>query len=588
MPNSADKSAELEKQESEVIELSDETEDSSQAPVSDPDLDDLGLAIPEFRVPTRTSPKVQATPDDDFEIENTDSIEPSEFERELETDLRTTDPDATQPPRDETDDRPAAARARGGPVEQGFDRAELVKTVRMDAFDRASVESGKASLEVDGYLDDQRYAPDVLILPPRVLTKKWQDGPATPANGISAEANNRADLATTVKTVKSATTVPAEAPTEERSALGEQLNESETEAIDIDEDAIEVQDVVKPPPKPQVQQPGEQQADAQPGGERPPEQAPPQEPAKQRPGRVRRNTGPLRPPEATAVPQSESEDDDLSGIVQELLDEKKAKPVQKAKKRPDDKRHNWFNDVFGEEYFRTLPTDLQSQTERDVKFIHKSLGLQKGARILDLACGFGRHAVELARRGYEVAGLDLSMAMLQRALSEAQRRSLSIKFIHGDMRELNFNGIFDACYCWQTSFGYFDDRTNVQVAQGVARALKPGGRFLLDLVNRDYVIQEMPSRTWWEGHECVFLEEVEFDNNFSVLHTKRSFIYEDGSPPREFSSFIRLYSLHELRQLLHFSGFRLREVSGAVYHQGSFLGPSSPRLIVLAEKVVKE
>ena len=213
------------------------------------------------------------------------------------------------------------------------------------------------------------------------------------------------------------------------------------------------------------------------------------------------------------------------------------------------------------------------------------VALQLSARILDLACGFGRHAIELGLRDYEVAGLDLSMAMLQRALSDAQRRSLSIKFIHGDMRELNFNEIFDACISWQTSFGYFDDRTNVQVAQGMARAIKPGGRLLLDVINRDAITPDMPSRTWWEGHECVFLEEVEFDNHTSILHTKRSFIYEDGSPPREFSSYIRLYSLHELRQLLHFAGFRVIEVSGAIHHRGSFLGPTSQRLILLAEKV---
>lgn len=439
----------------------------------------------------------------------------------------------------------------------------------MDAFDRAAVE-GARGWEVSRVLSDQRFAPDVLILPPRVLTRKWQDGATVRPNGV-------APVSPETEQEESDQPHPSAAPTVRTTPLPERAGQYETE-LELDSEAIELEDfseLKSPPPKPVAEL---EVAD------------------RQRAGRVRRNTGPMQQAETVTSPQAQAqEDDDLSGIVQELLEEKKAKAVEtkpvarrKAGHKRDEKRINWFNDVFTEEYFRTLPPDFDRETQRDVRFIDKSLGLQKGARLLDLACGFGRHAVELAERDYEIAGLDISMAMLQRALSEAQRRGLSIKFVHGDMRELNFNGIFDAAFCWQTSFGYFDDRTNVQVAQGVARALKPGGRFLIDIVNRDYVVGEMPSRTWWEGHECVFLEEVEFDNHFSVLHTKRSFIYEDGSPPREFSSYIRLYSLHELRQLLHFAGFRVLEVSGGVHHRGSFLGPASPRIILLAEKVVKE
>ncbi|MEZ4460035.1 MAG: hypothetical protein R3E66_09955 [bacterium] len=69
-----------------------------------------------------------------------------------------------------------------------------------------------------------------------------------------------------------------------------------------------------------------------------------------------------------------------------------------------------------------------------------------------------------------------------------------------------------------------------------------------------------------------------------MLHTKRSFIYEDGSPPQEFNSYIRLYSLHELNHILNVAGFDLLEVSGELCHRGSFLGPNSSRLILLAEK----
>lgn len=608
MPNSADKSARHD-EESEV-----EQDDSSR--MSDPELDDLGLAMPEFRVPSKGGSEAKndaaAPVDDGADIasptaETKETLAPNARKAPENGDAEGFGPDATMNVAPEELEKGLEQDSRDSGESEAFDRAELVKTVRMDAFDRASVE-GSPSWEVSEYLNDQRFAPDVLVQPPRVLTKKWQEGATVRPNGTPA-GNDRSEFATTVRT-----TIPDGSFEEELDEL-EEIDESDDGLeLELDSEVLEESEI-RPPPKPR----GEESAPEEPAVDEPAEAAGSPEPAasaqpatsaepveqgavvegeepeRQRPGRVRRNTGPLRRPQSTPVSVEEKADDDMSGIVQELLDEKKAEeqkqPEQQRKapqRRPDDKRTNWFLDVFGEEYFRTLPSDLAKVTEREVRFMHQSLGLQKGARVLDLACGFGRHAVELAKREYEVAGLDISMAMLQRALSDAQRHNLSIKFIHGDMRELNFQEIFDACINWQTSFGYFDDRTNVRVAKGIARSLKPGGRLLLDVVNRDYVVAEMPSRTWWEGHECVFLEEVEFDNHTSILHTKRSFIYEDGSPPREFSSYIRLYSLHELRQLLAFSGFRLIEVSGEVFHRGSFLGPSSPRLILLAEKHVRE
>ena len=96
------------------------------------------------------------------------------------------------------------------------------------------------------------------------------------------------------------------------------------------------------------------------------------------------------------------------------------------------------------------------------------------------------------------------------------------------MRELPFDRKFDGAYCMLTSFGYFDEDANLKVAEGVARALKPGGRFLLDIVNRDYVVSDLPTRIWWEGVGCVVLEEVDFNFHTSRIVTRRSVVFEDG------------------------------------------------------------
>src|SRR5204862_6427305 len=168
---------------------------------------------------------------------------------------------------------------------------------------------------------------------------------------------------------------------------------------------------------------------------------------------------------------------------------------------------------------RTLPFMRADQTLREVEFISDALRVGPGAEILDIACGYGRHAIELVQRGYNVTGLDLSLPLLIRAADEAQKRALSVNFVHADMRGMAFEREFDGAYCMLTSFGYFDEESNAKVAEGIARALKPGGRFLLDVVNRDYIVGDLPARIWWEGDGCVVLEEVEFNFNTSRILT---------------------------------------------------------------------
>jgi SAM-dependent methyltransferase len=243
----------------------------------------------------------------------------------------------------------------------------------------------------------------------------------------------------------------------------------------------------------------------------------------------------------------------------------------------------WYEEVFDENYLRTLPFMTAEQTLREVDFIEAGLAAPKGAQILDLGCGYGRHAIELVQRGLAVTGLDLSLPLLIRAADEAQKRALTVNFVHSDMRGLAFDREFDGAYCMLTSFGYFDEESNLKVAEGVARALKPGGRFLLDVVNRDYIVGDLPARIWWEGDGCVVLEEVEFNFNTSRILTHRSVVFEDGRQLDQEIS-VRAYSLHELGKLLRQSGFRVIDVSGSIYTPGHLFGAASRNLIVLAER----
>jgi SAM-dependent methyltransferase len=250
---------------------------------------------------------------------------------------------------------------------------------------------------------------------------------------------------------------------------------------------------------------------------------------------------------------------------------------------PRRKTRLWWEDLFNDDYLRTMERTSDAQLRAEVDFIEESLGIERGGAVLDVACGTGRHAVELARRGYEVVGIDLSLAMLARAGEEAQEQGVKLNFVQGDIREMTFEAQFDGAYCWNTSFGYFEEEKNAQVVAGVHRALKAGGLFLLDVANRDFLARQSPSLAWFEGEGCVCMDDSSLDFITSRVKVKRTMMLEDGRT-REIEYSIRVYSLHELGKLLHDQGFKVCEVSGRIQTPGVFFGNESARTMILSEK----
>ncbi|HTJ40842.1 MAG TPA: methyltransferase domain-containing protein [Kofleriaceae bacterium] len=262
-----------------------------------------------------------------------------------------------------------------------------------------------------------------------------------------------------------------------------------------------------------------------------------------------------------------------------------AAAVQTGDSKKKKKGKPWFEEIFDEDYLRTLPFLTPQATQAEARFVIETLGVEPGAQVLDLGCGYGRHAMELAARGYHVVGLDMSLPLLLRGADEAQRRGLTINFVHGDMRELDFDAQFDGAYCLFSTFGFFDDETNKKTAANLSRALKPGAKVVIEILNRDYLVGDLPTRVWWEGDGCVVLEEVEFNYFSSRIQSNRSVVFDDGRQLEQEIS-IRAYSLHELGKLLHSVGFRVLEVSGSIQTRGRFFGTHSRQILVVAERRV--
>jgi SAM-dependent methyltransferase len=244
----------------------------------------------------------------------------------------------------------------------------------------------------------------------------------------------------------------------------------------------------------------------------------------------------------------------------------------------------WYETFFGADYFRIYePMLTRERTEREVEGIVALLNLPPGSRILDLCCGHGRIAIPLAERGYAVTGQDLSEIFLERARRDAEARGVSIPWVRSDMREIPFTEEFDAVINIFTSFGYLEsEEEELKVLRQVRQALKPGGRFLIEIVHRESVLRRYrPYIIARHDDGLIVLNESEFDLLTSRDHVLVTLIEPDGRRTEHPRS-VRLYSLTDLARLLTAAGLTLEVYYGGL--DGKELTLDTNRLVVVSRK----
>jgi SAM-dependent methyltransferase len=225
----------------------------------------------------------------------------------------------------------------------------------------------------------------------------------------------------------------------------------------------------------------------------------------------------------------------------------------------------WYVDFFDGDYLRIfLPVLPDERTAAEVNAVVERLGLAPGARLLDLCCGHGRHAVPLAQLGYRVTGLDRSRPLLDRAAALAAAQGERVGLVRADMRRLPFaDASFDAVLNLFNAFGYLEDDAQDELALAeVARVLRPGGRFLQELANREALV-----RGWHDsdvtrtGDGLVVLQERTLSLRSGRERVRYTLLDPDGRQSSAEHA-IRLYALTELEAMLGRAGLELLAVHG--------------------------
>ena len=241
---------------------------------------------------------------------------------------------------------------------------------------------------------------------------------------------------------------------------------------------------------------------------------------------------------------------------------------------------DWFWETFGPIMF---DQGTMSKTEEEAEGVIRLAGVAPESHIFDICCGFGRHALELGRWGYNMTGMDRTAAYIKRAQASAAQENLPCRFLEGDVRTDRPEGLFDGAICMWNSFGYTEDPADDdRIIKNAYDSLKKGGFFLLDTPGKEVLASGFEPNTWFERDETKILLEYSIELNWTVLKNRWLFLEKDGEL-REFSFSQRIFSALELAQMLYKAGFDSIDIYGS--WQGDPYDNNAERLIVIGWKV---
>jgi len=253
--------------------------------------------------------------------------------------------------------------------------------------------------------------------------------------------------------------------------------------------------------------------------------------------------------------------------------------------------------MFDQKYLDTYIDGLTDlRTKNEVGFLLDNSGIKKSDKILDLACGHGRHSIELFSRGYRnITGLDYSQTFIDKARNDAVDAGVEVDFLQADMKLMSYENEFDSVITIFTTLGYFDDVTNRDVLRRIHKALKPGGTFWMDNIRAESVVRRFESigitdvksglptikrDVDMSGHMTSEIETYNSDKQ--LLHSHREWV-ADGEK-KEYDFWLHVYKESQWEEMLQSAGFQIiRKWSD--YNGTPFLAKEAHGFVLLAQKI---
>ena len=242
---------------------------------------------------------------------------------------------------------------------------------------------------------------------------------------------------------------------------------------------------------------------------------------------------------------------------------------------------DWYEEWFNtKEYLEVYKNRGDVEAETLAELILANVKIESGAKILDMAAGAGRHAINFARRGFNVTAVDLSKNLLKVAKKNASIYDFNINFVHSDIRKFETSNKFDLVLNLFTSIGYFDnDEENFELLRKAYNLLKPGGCFVLDYFNRNYLETNLvPSSV-----ETIKGSVINQNRSIRGDRVIKEIIIRKNGDTKKFFESVRMFSFIELQTALENTGFKLISTFGDLDGK-PFILETSPRVIIIAGK----
>ncbi|OMF23094.1 SAM-dependent methyltransferase [Paenibacillus sp. FSL H8-0548] len=241
----------------------------------------------------------------------------------------------------------------------------------------------------------------------------------------------------------------------------------------------------------------------------------------------------------------------------------------------------WYEQSFGSDYMLVYRHRNWEDASKEVGKMLAWLGLPRGAKVLDIGCGMGRHALAMEKIGYSVTGIDLSPILLE----EAKRHddTSQVNWVHGDMRRLPFEaGRFAATVNLFTSFGYFQlEEDNINVLRQIRKVLNPDGSFLIDFLNPVQVAQNLvPRSERLDEDSGLHIQELRSIADGWVMKEITISDPRNMEEPRRYLERVRLYKQEWFEHHLAASGLDLTRLYGD-YNGSAYDEATSPRMIMI-------
>jgi SAM-dependent methyltransferase len=243
---------------------------------------------------------------------------------------------------------------------------------------------------------------------------------------------------------------------------------------------------------------------------------------------------------------------------------------------------DWYRDWFNSKYYHLLYFNRDhSEASSFIDHLLEKLQPATDSRMLDVACGRGRHSIQLASKGFFVTGIDISAESI--AAAKASETDQLEFFVH-DMRLPFRMNYYDYVFNFFTSFGYFRTRREHDNAiRTIAQSLQPGGTFVIDFLNVHYVENHLVYKTEVEKEGVIFNITRWLDEDYFY----KRIIVEDEEKlqePLDYIEKVAKFSLGDFNDMFSYNGLQIQEVYGD-YQFGSYDVVKSPRLLIVAKKI---